>query len=62
MMKTIAPTLHGLASTMLLNLGLIKAAEKLDPLLASQDVRKDALSAGACTACVPCHYRPRRRS
>jgi len=61
-MKSITPTLHGLASSLLLNVGLTRIAEKLDPL-ANQSTAslQNGGSALACIACSPCHYSTRRR-
>ena len=61
-MKSITSTLNGLVSSLLLNVGLTRAAEKLDPL-ASQSAAnlQNSGSALATISCSPCHYSTRRR-
>lgn len=61
MMKTITPTLNGLASSLFLNLGLTKAAEKLDPIASQAKHDPSLLSVGPCTPCIPSAYTPRNR-
>jgi hypothetical protein len=61
-MKTITPSLRGLASSLLLNVGLTQAAEKLDPIAAHQTKGGVALGALATTQpCTPCLYTMRSR-
>ena len=60
-MKTITPSLNGLASSLLLNLGFSKAAEKLDPVAVHQTKHDAVLSGGPCVTCVPSAYMPRNR-
>jgi hypothetical protein len=59
-MKTITPSLHGLASSLLFNLGLTKAAEKLDPSAMGQ-VGQAVSSDGPCFPTIPSAYSPRVR-
>jgi len=61
MMKPITPTLSGLASRILLKLGLRKAAEKLDPIAGQAKYDPSALSVGPCLPSSPCAYTPRNR-
>lgn len=61
MMKTITPTINALASSLCLNLGLTKAAEKLDPIASHADQAQSALSGGPCMPSAPCAYTPRNR-
>jgi hypothetical protein len=60
-MKTITPSLRGLASSLLLNVGLTQAAEKLDPIAAHQTKGAPARSALATQPCTPCLYTMRSR-
>lgn len=55
-MNKITTSFTGLASSLLLNVGLTKAAEKLDPVTqpATQVKAADALSAELCT--YPCNF------
>jgi len=60
-MKTITPSVHRLASSLFLNLGLTKAAEKLDPLAVHQTKHDAILSNRPCVTCLPCQYSGRNR-
>jgi hypothetical protein len=56
-MKSITPTLSGLASSLFLNVGLTRVAEKLDPARTYQVKTSEAFSSGPTT--VPCLFTPR---
>lgn len=61
-MKTITPSLRGLASSLLLNVGLAQAAEKLDPIARHQTKGVHALGALATTnPCAPSMFTMRSR-
>jgi hypothetical protein len=54
-MNSINRTLTGLASSLLLNVGLTGAAEKIDPMHRSDSKSVNVLiSAEPCEACGPC--------
>ncbi len=55
-MKTITPSLSGLASSLFLNVGLTKVAEKLDPMRGHQVVGNAGPSAPTV---IPCAFTPR---
>lgn len=57
-MKSITPTISGLASSLFLNVGLTQIAEKLDMIANHQTRAAGALSAQFCTA--PSSFTPRR--
>lgn len=59
-MKTITPSLRGLASSLLLNAGLTKAAEKLDPVADGQVKLTNANGLAAIT-CYPSRFSARGR-
>jgi len=61
-MKSITPTLSGLASSLFLNVGLTGFAEKLDPVTGTKSelIRKgEGLASGTCV--VPCAFPDRSR-
>lgn len=60
-MKTITPSLRGLASSLLLNVGLTQAAEKLDPVAGHQTKNDQGTGALATMGCSPCHFSAIRR-
>lgn len=56
-MKSINNSFNGLASSLLLNLGLPTLAEKFDPMQNQAGNARNVLSsADSCTACVPCYF------
>jgi hypothetical protein len=58
-MKNITSTLTGLSSSLLLNVGLTRLAQKLDPVSAAKlGVSCQAISAEACA--VPCNFTPQK--
>jgi hypothetical protein len=59
-MKAITPILRGLTSSLLLNAGLTKVAEKLDPVADNQVKLSNAGGLAAFTCC-PSAFTARRR-
>jgi len=57
-MKSITPTLSGLASSLFLNVGLTQLAEKFDTIANHQTRTTGGLSAQFCV--TPCGFTPRR--
>ena len=56
-MNSINHTIHGLASSLLLNVGLTKVAQKLDPVSAQKiSTAKDQASPQSCV--WPCNFTP----
>ena len=55
-MNSITHTIKGLASSLFLNIGLTKFAEKLDPIGSGHRQVLDMPSAMFCTACEPCNF------
>lgn len=61
-MKSIAPTLNGLASSLCLNVGLTKLAEKLDPVALHHGevmLNRTDRSGGVQATTYPCLFSPR---
>lgn len=58
-MKSITPTISGLASSLFLNFGLTRIAEKFDQTANHQVNNPGGLSAQYCA--VPCNFTPRPR-
>jgi len=59
-MKTITPTVSGLASSLFLNVGLTRIAEKLDLISNHQTPASGAVSAQFCST-APCNFPARAR-
>jgi hypothetical protein len=57
-MKTITHSLNGLASSLLLNLGLSRVAQKLDPVSRSKRHVWVGLNGGASYT-LPCNFTPK---
>lgn len=56
-MKSINNTINGLASSLLLNVGLTKVAEKLDPTV--NQVKSFDLAVGSAETCIAvCNFTP----
>jgi hypothetical protein len=55
-MKQITSTLTGLSSSLLLNVGLTKFAEKLDPIGSSRSQLIEMSDAKACSYCTICEF------
>jgi hypothetical protein len=60
-MKNITSTLSGLSSSLFLNVGLTKIAEKLDPVVSNRSQLVEMRDAMACVACTPCNFGVRRQ-
>jgi len=60
-MKSITPSLRGLASSLLLNAGFSQAAEKLDPVADRQVKLSNAGGAVGAIATYPSQFTARRR-
>jgi hypothetical protein len=59
-MKSITPTISGLASSLFLNVGLSKLAEKLDPVTGSKsEIVQRSAGALPVQACIPSAFTPR---
>jgi len=61
-MKSITPTLNGLASSLCLNVGLTKLAEKFDPVASHHGevlMNRTDRSGGVQATVVPCNFSPR---
>jgi len=58
-MKTITPTIRGFASSLFLNVGLGKIAEKLDPITGSKSELTQRNGVIPVQACAPCAFTPR---
>ena len=63
-MKSITPTINGLASSLCLNVGLTKLAEKLDPVFNHQHhgevlLNRTDRSGGVQGTSWPCSFSPR---
>jgi hypothetical protein len=61
-MKHIASTLTGLSSSLLLNVGLTKMAEKLDPIGSNRSHLIEMPDAKACSYCIACQFGMRKHS
>lgn len=59
-MKTFTPSLRGLASSLLLNAGLTKVAEKLDPVADGQ-IKLTNSNGLAAVSCYPSRFTARSR-
>jgi len=57
-MKFIAP-LSGFASSLCLSVGLLRAAEKLDPVSHGAAAARAAAEAHPAQACLPCNFTAR---
>jgi len=60
-MKSIAPTIRGLASSLLLNVGFSQAAEKFDPVADRQIKLSNVGGAVGAIATYPSQFTARRR-
>jgi hypothetical protein len=56
-MKSITPLLSGLASSLFLNVGLTRLAEKLDPMVKHH--RQTDYSGPVYASAIPCAFTPR---
>jgi hypothetical protein len=59
-MKQITSTLTGLSSSLLLNVGLTKIAEKLDPIGSNRGHLIEMADAKICSSCSVCEFGRRK--
>ncbi|HWA26685.1 MAG TPA: hypothetical protein VG734_13580 [Lacunisphaera sp.] len=55
-MKQITSTLTGLSSSLLLNVGLTRIAEKLDPVVSNPSQLVEVSDAKSCLICGVCEF------
>jgi len=60
-MKQITSSLNGLASSLLLNVGLTKIAEKLDPVCSDRSQLVELHDAATCSYSVVCEFGVRQQ-